>query len=177
MSGTNTNLTESTSFTIDGNPLILYTLTLRVRGAVELMDYTGGVSEGRVNVGGTPGAPSKTIVKLEVDNPATTYYLNRSASTPTPYSVELDYQLSIPVRGGATLVLSLERPDHVLLHEDQGGGTVHTTLDDYNGEYCQLDFETTIVAPVYEVRSTRETCRNWVFTGYEENILGLKSEK
>jgi hypothetical protein len=178
----NQNLVETETLVLSGDPLVLYELSMRVRAAVELMAYTGGTVSPvakRFYIGGSPKSYSNTQVKLEVSDPAATFYLNRTAAVPPAFSVKLDYWTPvILVRGGATLTLSLIRGDLAMTHLDEGGGTVETTLADFDGEYCQLDFTTTLaVDRVEEQRSSLGMCRKWVFSGYEENVLGLQNEK
>lgn len=176
MSGYNANLTESTVLVIDGDTNLLYELHVHVRAAVELMAYSGGTHDGLVQRGGTPGAFPNTQVKLVVAEPAQTLYLNRS-SVPVDYSVPLDYYFPLLVRGGTTLTLSLVRGDHTLYYEDIGGGAVQTTLAAFVGEFVQLNFVTTLEENVVERRAGAGTCRDWLFSGFEENVLGTKAEK
>lgn len=174
--GYNANLIETGSVVIGGDVTVTYTLYLHVRAAVELMAYSGGTSDGYFQVGGTPQNYPNTRVKLVVSDPAATFYLNRSASVPTNFSVALDYYAPIPVKGGATLTLSLERQSHALFNQDQGGATVVTQLAPFTGEYVQLDFATTLEHDVVEKRAGAGTARNWVFSGFEENVYGDKAE-
>ena len=176
MSGYNTNLIETKSVVIGGDPSVFYTLSVRVRGSVERMAYEGGVQSGPFVTGGTPKPFPNTIVKLVVNTPAQTYYLNNGVA-PTDYSIALDYYANIVVAGGATLTLSLSRGDHDLHKEDQGGGVVQTSVNAIDGEYVQLDFVNTLEGDVTERRAQDGTCRGWVFSGYEENVLANKAEK
>lgn len=174
MSGYNTNLEESGDIVIGGTSSKLYQLYLHVQGVVELMEYVGGTASGLVLVGGTPKpALRNTVVELTITSPAQTLYLNRS-QLKTDYSVKLDYYFSVWIAGGAVLVLSLTRGDHTLQYQDFGGGLVDTAVE---GEYIDLSFSTTLEANVVEERAASGTTRNWLFSGYEKQILGLKAEK
>lgn len=178
MSGYVTVMARTVSLTLDAGSQRVYELWLRFQAGVELAKYVGGVTEGYVNRGGLPTVNfTNTLVKLEVDKPAQILYLN-NGSVATNYSVPLDYHFKLLVLGDATLQLSLLRGDHTMYYADQGGGTVQAgDLAPFVGEFAQLDFVSTLKADVYEERAGAGTMRDWLFSGYEDNVLATKAEK
>lgn len=176
MSGYNTNLIRSVSYTVDGLPTKVYNLYLRLRAAVELSSYVGGVVEGYVNRGGLskPGY-THTQLQLLVGSPVQTIYLNNGLET--NYSIGLDYYFSVYVQGGASLQLSIIRGDHTLFYNDQGGGLVKTSFDAFLGEFAQLDFVSTLEADVVEMRAGAGSSRDWLFSGYEDNVISGGANK
>lgn len=94
---------------------LVYDVELLFRGIMEIMDYVGGsvvlATGGYMNSGGAPGAvlTGHNIYKLEISNPAATYYLNRwdgIVSANPVYGVR--YTATVQMRGGATITLTAD---------------------------------------------------------------------
>lgn len=95
---------------------VLYTLPLRVRGLVERRLYPGSTPiSGTIVFGGTPGAPTTAnIYKLEISNPAQTYYFNAGAfGAGELYNI--DATINVQVRDGATVTLSCSTGDDLFM--------------------------------------------------------------
>src|SRR5262249_33593806 len=66
-----------TAFSIlEGDPAILYDVTLRMRAVIEPKDYDGGESNAHWNEGGTPVPDDRNVAYLSVDNPSRLIYVN-----------------------------------------------------------------------------------------------------
>jgi hypothetical protein len=135
------------SVTLPGDPAIEYEVTFLIRGIVELDTYTGG----------TPLSPSYVVkdatghglrpantYKLIVSNPAATYFLNNGVFNAADVTA-LDYTLTVPVMGGATLTLQSASNDNLEVR-NTGGHVVADSPDHpiivaqpYNGQFLQLD--------------------------------------
>jgi hypothetical protein len=110
------------TFTVNGSSQLIYDVTLRVRGIAELKHFVGGtrqVPSGTSNtwyVGGTPDLshePAFNVFQLTVSSPPQIYYLNSAPSQAEERreSFALDYQVTVPVRGDATITLTNRDPN------------------------------------------------------------------
>jgi hypothetical protein len=113
--------TVSESVTMGGESGAVYDVTLRMRGVVEQKTYTGGEQSGLFYAGGTPAADGYNVMKLEVSDPATTYYLNAGTSG-IERVWELDVTQTIPIRAGATVVLTSLPLDGLQIANTDGTG-------------------------------------------------------
>ena len=109
------------SVTIAGDDGVTYDVKLRLRGVVEQKSYTGGVQDGLFLEGGSPVSDGYNIVKLEISDPAATYYLNAGTSG-IQRVWELDVTKTIPIRAGATVTLSLNALDSAQIANTDGSG-------------------------------------------------------
>jgi polyisoprenoid-binding protein YceI len=105
------------TFSVTGDVLTIYDVTLRIRGVVELKYFLGGsraAPSGTLNswyVGGSPDLshePAFNVYQMTVSSPSQTFHLNSAPSQAEERreSFEIDYQVTIPVRGGATIALT-----------------------------------------------------------------------
>lgn len=170
-------MTSTSSYTMSApDPTRIYPLYVRVRGSVELMQYTGGVRSRYLVVGGVPlaGAPN-TTVKLELSDPVTVLWLN-GADAPTAYSVPLDYYLLLFIRGNGTLTLTLTQTDSSLHKLDQGGGVpVLLDLPSFDGEFVQLNFFNEVDSDIIE--HLGGSARGWIFNGFDEMVSEYEAER
>lgn len=135
------------SAVMTGENGVVYKTSFRIRGVVELNGYTGGTATNSpYAVKGATGFTSLVNqYKLVVSNPAATYYLNKGAFT-TSNCTALDYVLTIPVAGGATVQLIADSIDSAQV---KNSTTLSTTDDDptkplvvtqpYDGQFLQCD--------------------------------------
>lgn len=103
------NAVQSTTFVSgDGQT---YNVPLRVQGNTELRTYTGSTPlAGTVVQGGTPGPLSGyNVYKIEVSNPAATYYLNNGSSASGVTSINTAF--TIPITDGATVTFTASSDD------------------------------------------------------------------
>lgn len=103
---------SSQSVTMPGSTSVTYNVTFRIVGVVEKAKYTGGTTSGFVNTDGTPDygfsafTGGENVYKITTSDPAHTYFLNAGApGTGFPAVVAIDYNLTIPVKGGSTISL------------------------------------------------------------------------
>jgi hypothetical protein len=110
------------TFSVTGDVLTIYDVTLRVRGIVELKHFLGGTRaapSGTLNawyVGGSPDLshePAFNVYEMTVSSPSQTFHLNSAPSQAEERreTFEIDYQVTIPVRGGATITLTNRDPN------------------------------------------------------------------
>lgn len=150
------NMSDST--VLNGDPTLLYDITILVRGIMELMQYTGGSvvagTDGLLYAGGTPDPASlyvgHNIYKLEISDPAAVYYMNRWDGITLDPNIchSLRYSAVVQMYGGATITLSA---DVVNFGEITNFNSVVAPLVPgdppfrvsqllpYNGQFCQMD--------------------------------------
>jgi hypothetical protein len=148
------------SVIVGGDPEVTYELTFNVLGVVEQKTYTGGTINEQVIVypglnntffrqGGYPATNNFAIYSLTVSDPPATYYFNSGQSgagvggNPTVYPI--DYNVTIPVQGGATVTLLGNSVDLVeVANQTDGLGGDPISLpgtnipQPYNGQWIQL---------------------------------------
>lgn len=136
------------TFNVGGTEGQDYILDVRVRAVVETTVYLGGTpygSSGRVikdHTAHTPGAHNTYV--LTVSDPPATYAMNHGDGG--EYVTALDYEVSIPIRGGATVTLSASTQGGSQI-ANNGAATVPDDDPDfpiivaqpYNGQFMQLD--------------------------------------
>ncbi|MCA9709747.1 MAG: hypothetical protein KDK70_28165, partial [Myxococcales bacterium] len=88
------------------DPTVTFAVTLRLRGVVEEKAYSGGVSDGLWNEGGSPVNDPWNIYALTISDPAQTYYLNAGAPD-VDYCTAVDYEQTVSITGGAQVVVSM----------------------------------------------------------------------
>lgn len=125
---------------LGGNPATTYTITIRLRGIMELARYSGGTNDGAFwQVGGTGltavtlpspvpiiGSPNgganvaRNVYKLIVGNPPQTFYVNRmndingdpASSGYDPYhTYVVDYNQSFSIQGGSFIQMTADPSD------------------------------------------------------------------
>lgn len=164
---------------IDGDPNETYVLEVYIRGGFEFHRYTGGTTSGYVNTGGAPNASDgdRTIVKLEISSPATELYLNAVATAPGAFSTFVAYRARITVKGGATLTLSMYKDAGVALYKNDAGGALPEVdeVTGVDGEFCQINFISTNATDIMLTKGGN--VRNFLFTGFEDNILNFEAIK
>lgn len=136
------------TYSVGGTEGVTYNLTVRVRAVVETTNYIGGTlygGSGRVKKDATSHTPgAHNVYALAVSDPPATYYLNHGDGG--EYVTALDYDVDIPINGGATVTLTAS---------SQGGtqiaNTGNATVPDddsaypiivsqpYNGQFMQID--------------------------------------
>jgi hypothetical protein len=89
--------------TLMGDAGVVYDVTFRVRGVVEMADYAGGDFDGAVYVGGS-GTSGWNSFRLTTSDPPQTYWLNPLGSGDY-YTQPVDTTFIAPVADGATVEL------------------------------------------------------------------------
>jgi hypothetical protein len=91
------------TITFGGRSGARYSVTLRLRGVVELKMYVGGASTGsHFQAGGSPSADSVNVYGMSVSSPSQTYYINANHSG-VDALVLLDDTVTIPIDAGAKI--------------------------------------------------------------------------
>jgi hypothetical protein len=140
--------TDSRSRTVGGQAGESWRVTVRIRGVMERMGYTGGVASGTAAngwyVGGNPGDGGNNFYKLTVSDPAAHYFIN-SGSTAQNNSWPFDYEATFDVAAGATLTFDSNGQDTI---QWEGVDTNDVPISipgiinppqPYNGQFAQLD--------------------------------------
>ena len=146
---------------IGGDPAYTYAVTFRFRGVVEQKTYTGasagccnepavGTNAAFFVTGGTAAGDNFAVYSLTVSNPNFTYYLNAGVSGAgvggVPTVFEIDYEVTIPVNGGATVTLSGNSIDSLeVANQTDGLGGVPISIpgvsvsQPYVGQFVQMN--------------------------------------
>lgn len=111
------------NITLSGSLGILFDVTLRIRGIIELKPYVGGItgSDSHVNIDGSLPVTTFNTYKLVISNVNHTYYLNNGTSGPVSI---VDYTFVVQMKQGASLTL----------HADDGGDGVEV----YNNSFLSV---------------------------------------
>jgi len=106
--------------TFAGRPGALYSVTLHVRGVVEPKNFTGGtVQFEHLQTGGEAVKNDYNFYSLSVSEPRATYTFNRNAEKVGHYTFPIDYVVTIPVRGGATVTMGAYDSNDVAIANHQ----------------------------------------------------------
>jgi hypothetical protein len=125
-----------------GTPGVTYTATLRVRGVVEEKSYSGGTQTGHWYEGGSPGVGLWNVYALQIDGDV--YYLNAGTGGQLR-CFDLDYEATVLVEGGTTLVLSRDDPDDCQVRNRDFLGQpivipdIPPAPDAFDGQFIQID--------------------------------------
>jgi hypothetical protein len=124
-----------------GSASTVYTVKIHVRGKIETKDYTGGTSLGNVNTGGTPANTPHNVWKLLVSDPPQSYYLNRETVNPPPHLIVVDYEVSIQIRGQASVSLAMDSIDGLQLNTPSlvGPSGVSPYPAAFDGQFIQVE--------------------------------------
>jgi len=127
---------------LGGHAYCTYDLTLRVRGVVEPKNFTGGtVQFEHFQTGGTPVKNDYNFYSLHVSAPEASYTFNRNEQKVGHYVFPIDYQVTIPVHGGATLTMGAYDSNDVAIanHEHVVMPGVQPAPQPFDGQFFQLD--------------------------------------
>ena len=120
----------------------MYDVTLHVRGVVEPKNFTGGtVQFDHFQTGGTPVKNDYNFYNLAVSAPAATYTVNRNAEKVGHYTFAIDYQVTVPIRGGATVTMGAYDSNDVAIanHKHLVVAGVPPAPAPFDGQFFQLD--------------------------------------
>lgn len=130
--------------TFGGEPGVMYDVTLHVRGVVEPKNFTGGeVQFDHFQTGGEPVKNDYNFYSLRVSEPAATYTVNRNAEKVGHYTFPIDYRVTIPVRGGATVTMGAYDSNDVAIanHQKHVVAGVAPAPAPFDGQFFQVDVE------------------------------------
>jgi hypothetical protein len=107
--------------TFGGRPGVLYSVTLHVRGVVEPKNFTGGtVQFDHFQTGGEAVRNDYNFYSLRVSEPRAVYTFNRNEAKVGHYTFPVDYTVTIPIRGGATVTMGAYDSNDVAIANHQG---------------------------------------------------------
>jgi hypothetical protein len=127
-----------------GKPGVVYDVTLRVRGVVEPKNFTGGdVEFEHFQRGGTAVKNDYNFYNITVSDPAATYTVNRSAEKVGHYTFPIDYRVTIPIRGGATVTVGAYDSNDVAIanHAHHVVDGVPPAPAPFDGQFFQVDVQ------------------------------------
>jgi hypothetical protein len=127
-----------------GRAGLIYDVTLRVRGVVEPKNFTGGdVQFEHFQSGGAPVKNDYNFYDIVVSDPAVRYTVNRNADKVGHYTFPIDYRVTIPIRGGATVTLGAYDSNDVAIanHQNFVVDGVPPAPRAFDGQFFQVDVE------------------------------------
>jgi hypothetical protein len=130
--------------TFAGQPKTLFNVTLHVRGVVEPKNFTGGqVQFEHFQSGGTPVKNDYNFYNIEISDPHAVYTVNRNAEKVGHYTFPIDYRVTIPIRGGATVTMGAYDSNDVAIanHQRHVVAGVAPDPQPFDGQFFQVDVE------------------------------------
>src|SRR5262245_16312533 len=130
--------------TFGGKPGVIYQVTLHVRGVVEPKNFTGGtVQFEHFQAGGEPVKNDYNFYSIAVSDPAATYTVNRNAEKVGHYTFPIDYHVTIPIRGGATVTMGAYDSNDVAIanHQHHVIAGLSPAPQPFDGQFFEVDVE------------------------------------
>lgn len=129
-----------------GDATVVYDVKLRVRGNTEPNTYVKGKLDpnGRFYVGGETSAPGYSAYMLTVADPKQVYFFNYNPTTSHMHFL-IDYEVTIPMRGGTTLTFQVNGGKSVPDGHDASNRErlvvpgIAPDPEPYNGQLVQFD--------------------------------------
>jgi len=128
--------------TFSGAPGVVHDVTIRVRGVVEPKNFTGGtVEHEHFQVGGTPDVDHYNFYSLKVSDPPESYTVNRSDKKVGHFLFPIDYTVTVPIRGGATVTLGAYDDNDISIanHQKIVVPEIPPAPAPFDGQFFQLD--------------------------------------
>jgi hypothetical protein len=125
-----------------GTPGVVYDVTLRVLGVVEPKNFTGGtVEHEHFQAGGTPDVDHYNFYSLKVSDPAQDYTVNRHQQKVGHFLFAIDYTVTIPIRGGATVTMGEYDDNDVSIanHQNIVVPEIPPAPAPFDGQFFQID--------------------------------------
>ena len=130
--------------TFDGKAGTTYEVTLHVRGVVEPKNFSAGeVQHEHFQIDGVAAEDHYNFYSLHVSNPNANYTFNRNQEKVGHYTFPIDYVVTIPIRGGATVTMGAYDLNDVAIANHQGfvvPGVAPAPVP-FDGQFFQLDVE------------------------------------
>jgi len=128
--------------TFSGAAGVIHDVTIRVRGVVEPKNFTGGtVEHDHFQIGGTPDVDHYNFYSLKVSDPAESYTVNRNEKKVGHFLFPIDYTVTIPIRGGATVILGAYDDNDISIanHQNIVVPEIPPAPAPFDGQFFQLD--------------------------------------
>lgn len=132
-----------------GDPATVYDVTIRIRGLAEPKNFTDGeVQQEHFQIGGTPTVDDYNIYGIDVTDPAQSYTVNRHETPHNHFVFVMDYTVTIPIRGGATVTMKMLDPNDVAIANPGGASgsadpyvvpEIPPFPDPFYGQFIQMD--------------------------------------
>jgi len=130
--------------TFAGKPGKIYDVALHVRGVVEPKNYIGGtVQFDHFQTGGDAVKNDYNVYSLSVSDPAAIYVMNRNEEKVGHYTFIIDYRVTIPVRGGATVTMGSYDSNDVAIanHEHHIVDGLTDLQQPFDGQFFDIQVE------------------------------------
>jgi hypothetical protein len=138
------SLEETAMAVMEGDPGVVYNVTISLRGVVAEKSYLGGVTDAYWNEGGTPGLDTWAVARIDVSDPLQSFFLNAGTSG-SPFCDRLDYDRVVPIATGATVTIGYYDTNLCAAHNEDAFG-MPITFDDvepiglpFDGQFLQVD--------------------------------------
>jgi hypothetical protein len=125
-----------------GAPGVVHDVTIRVRGVVEPKNFTGGtVEHEHFQIGGTPDVDHYNFYSLKISDPAESYTVNRSDKKVGHFLFAVDYTVTIPIRGGATVTVGAYDDNDISIanHQNIVVPEIPPAPATFDGQFFQVD--------------------------------------
>ena len=137
-----------------GDANVVYDVKLHVRGDTEPNTYVKGKLDpnGRFYVGGETSAPGYSAYMLTVADPQQVYFFNYNPTTSHMHFL-IDYEVTIPMRGGTTLTFEVNGGKSVPDGHDSSNRErlvvpgIEPAPEPYNGQLVQFDVVSVAARP------------------------------
>lgn len=134
--------------TFDGRAGALYDVTLRVRGVVEPKNFVGGeVRADHFQTGGTPVANHYNFYKIQISDPPAAFTVNRHVDKVAHFVFVLDYEVTVPIRGGAGVMLGAYDSNDIAIANHQGLTVPEIASSPFDGQFFQIDVVKASIRP------------------------------
>jgi hypothetical protein len=144
--------------TFGGRPGARYSVTLRLRGVVELKVYSGGIAGGaHFQIGGTSPPNAVNTYGMSVSSPAQTYYVNADHIGTGEVIAALDDTVTVPIDAGASIELFAIDTDCIQLRNcvDASASVctpyvipaVPPAPHAFDGQFAQVDVVSVVTEP------------------------------
>jgi hypothetical protein len=128
--------------TFGGKPGVVYEVALHVRGVVEPKNFTGGtVKEQHFQIGGAAAVDNYNFYGIKVSDPPASYTVNRHEAKTDHFVFPIDYTVTVPIRGGATVTVGAYDANDVAIANYKGVvvAGVPPAPNAFDGQFFQID--------------------------------------
>ncbi len=123
-----------------GKPGTLYDVTLRVRGVVEPKNFSeGDVKAEHFQSGGTAVTDHYNFYNIEVSEPHALFTVNRNVEKVAHFVFAIDYQVTIPIRGGAQVKLGAYDSNDIEIANHKSIVVPEVAATPFDGQFFQID--------------------------------------
>lgn len=118
----------------------LYDVTLRVRGVVEPKNFSDGdVKAEHFQSGGTAVTDHYNFYNIDVSDPPAVFTVNRNVEKVAHFVFAIDYQVTIPIRGGAQVKLGAYDSNDIEIANHKSVTVPEVAPTAFDGQFFQID--------------------------------------